>query len=469
LPNQERGYASLLGEPVLVVGVGRESFALARKLRADNPDQVLVALDSNPGDAAGVWEEEFPGSVVIHFTGADREYGSDLSGCTRAVISPGIPKTGELYRFVASLNIPHSSGSALFVWDNRDSLVGVTGSKGKSTTSALTHHLLVHSGVDAALAGNMGIPVWGIEPAEMYVIELSSYQCHYLHNSPRVVVLTALFPEHLDWHGSEQEYYDDKLGIAQDDGVIVIANADDPVLSTELVARYPDREITWVGAGHAWHLEPDPDGGSWFVHHDTRLGHTRDLALLGEHNQQNALLALAAASATGQLNALVIEQALRSFAPLPHRLQLIEDPSGVWFVNDSLATNPQATVSALRALGDSGVILLVGGTDRGVDYQVLVDQIVDTPPRAVLGLPDSGHTLVTLFGAALAAAGLADSVVLEPVAGMREAVVRARALAKPGDYVVLSPGAPSFGHYRDYAHRAQDFMDAHNTTKEGTP
>jgi len=191
--------------------------------------------------------------------------------------------------------------------------------------------------------------------------------------------------------------------------------------------------------------------------------------LLGQHNQQNALLALAAASATGELKHDVIDQALQSFAPLPHRLELFEDPSGVWFVNDSLATNPQATVSALRALTGSGVILLVGGTDRGVDYQVLVDQIVAHPPRAVLGLPDSGHTLVQRFGEALASAGTSASVVLEPVAGMRDAVMRARALAKPGDYVLLSPGAPSFGHYRDYAHRAEDFLDAYTTTREGTP
>lgn len=469
MPDQLIGYAELREEHVLLVGAGRESVALARKLLLDDPDQRLVVIDGTDGESVRAWREEFGATApVMVVSGEEDQVPEQVRSCTLGVVSPGVPRTGSLYRLVASLGIPLTSGSALFVADHAGAMVGVTGSKGKSTTSALVHQLLAHSGVGVTLAGNMGIPVQGVEPADFYVIELSSYQCHYLQTSPGIVVLTALFPEHLDWHGSEQVYYDDKLSIAAVESAVVIANAEDPVLSAELRKRYPDREIIWVGAGHPWHLEPDPAGGSWFANGDRRLGHTRDLTVVGEHNHQNALLALVATSTTGLLDEAAIPSALQSFVPLPHRLQRLEDPSGVVFVNDSLATNPQATVSALRALDDAPVILLVGGADRGVDYRVLADQVVATPPTAIFGLPDSGQRLLDLCERALADAGKAGTVVLKPVSGMAEAVTLARGLAKPGDYVVLSPAAPSFGHYRDFAHRAEDFMDAILATKEGT-
>lgn len=469
MPNQPTGYAQLRDAPVLLVGAGRDSVALARKLFQDNPEQRLTVIDGMDGESVDAWREEFGATAPAFVHNGELDSVPDeVRSCAIAVVSPGVPRSGALYRLVAGLDIPMTSGSALFVADHHGAMVGITGSKGKSTTSALTQVLLAHSGVGVTLAGNMGIPVWSADPADFYVIELSSYQCHYLQSSPDIAVLTALFPEHLDWHGSQQAYYDDKLSIAASESAVVIANAEDSVLSGELRTRYPDRDIIWVGSGHEWRLEPDPEGGSWFAHGDRRLGHTRDLPLVGEHNHQNALLAVVAAHQTGLLDEDTIEAALQSFTPLPHRLQRLEDPSGVVFINDSLATNPQATVAALRALDDAPVIVLVGGADRGVDYQVLADQVVATPPVAVLGLPDSGQHLLDVCEQALGAAGKAGTVVLKPVSGMLEAVTLARDLAKPGDYVVLSPAAPSFGHYRDFAHRAEDFMDAILSTKKGT-
>jgi UDP-N-acetylmuramoylalanine--D-glutamate ligase len=203
------------------------------------------------------------------------------------------------------------------------------------------------------------------------------------------------------------------------------------------------------------------------LHHGTtRIAHSSSLTLRGEHNLRNALMAIAAASVGGALDVASVPELLESFQPLAHRLEPIEDPSGVVFINDSLATNPQAARAALEAFPADQVIILIGGHDRGVDYSPLVSHIAAHPPRGVIGLPGSGQKLVELCTAALAEAGRLENTQLAVAASMEQAVVAARSWARPGDYVVLSPGAPSFGYYRDYEQRAEDFVTWIHSTKE---
>ena len=458
----------LADHTVLIAGVGREGTALAQALLALEEPPVTLALEGSDSEAATRFREDFGEHIPVHFFEDQEARPSVFQDVTIAVMSPGIARTSALYQALVRWGIALTSSSALFVAHYASTLVGVTGSKGKSTTSTLIHRLLVESGHNTTLGGNMGIPLVGSEPGDRQVAELSSYQCHYLEVSPDVVVLTALFPEHLDWHGSIDSYFGDKLGIAAHSPRVVIANADDPILRQELLRRYPDLTVTWVGEGHDWHLEPE-GSHSWLCHGDQRLFSTEQSSLIGEHNHRNMLLALAGASATGALSQSAIEGALGGFEGLANRLEHIHDPSGVVFINDSLATNPHAASAALDSCSSPGMVWLVGGFDRGVDYTVLVEQVVATTPRHILGLPGSGPALVELFRAALEQAGLSEQVILGTVESMGEAVSRARGLAGPGDYVLLSPGAASFGHYRDYQHRADDFRAAIETTQPKDP
>jgi UDP-N-acetylmuramoylalanine--D-glutamate ligase len=467
LPKQAPGLASLQGRTVLIVGVGREGRALADRLLEANITSAVLALDGKEGDAATAWRKDYGDRIpLVVIDPALEPIPDSLRGADIALLSPGIPKTGALHKAVSDLGIPLSSGTALFVGEHAHTMIGVTGSKGKSTTSTLIHHLVVGSGLDAALAGNMGIPVQGIDPREFQVVELSSYQCSRLETSPSVVVLTALFPEHLDWHGSEQVYYDDKLNLVAGTPDHVIANGDDEILKREVLKRYPDLAVTWVGEGEEWHFEADSSGGHWLHRGSTRIAHSSSLTLRGEHNLRNALMAIAAASVGGQLDVAAVPQLLESFQPLAHRLEPIQDPSGVVFINDSLATNPQAAKAALEAFPADQVIILIGGHDRGVDYSPLVSHIAAHPPRGVIGLPGSGQKLVELCTAALVAANRLEKTQLAVAASMQQAVLTARSWARPGDYVVLSPGAPSFGYYRDYEERAEDFVTCIHSTKE---
>lgn len=459
------GFGDLQGRSVLIVGLGREGRAVATRLQREATAQSVIALEGKAGDHTAIWEAEFGETIPVILGGQDGRLPPEASECDVAVMSPGVAMTSPFYRAVAESGARMTSGSALFAADNRERIVGVTGSKGKSTTTTLIHHLLRARGSDVEIGGNMGIPVLGLPPASSYVLEFSSYQCHYLEVSPDVAVFTALFPEHLDWHGSLDRYYTDKLSLAAFGPRVIVANGDDVTLRAELSRRYPGAPIEWVGEGEAWHREPD-GSHSWLVHGDTRLVHSSETGLLGAHNHHNALIALAAATAASTIDPGELAGGFAGFEPLPHRLEPIHDPSGVVFVNDSLATNPQAAAAALDALAHEQVVLLLGGMDRGVDYNPLLDQLVRTPPAAVLGLPESGPRLIELAQAALEESGVTAGTHLEAVSSMREAILRARGLASPGDYVVLSPAAPSFGIYRDFAHRAEDFRYWIENTRE---
>lgn len=434
--------SELDGRRVLILGTGREGVAVAEALTSRGIP--VTAVDDRESEGSARFAERW-GPVLIA-----PDFGEVGGGFDVLVKSPGFSPRHPFVAAAIAAGLPVTSGTDLWMSDNAATATGVTGSKGKSTTSALTHHLTVAHGVDATLAGNIGLPLLGLPPAARTIVELSSYQAQSLTTSPDVVVLTALFPEHLDWHGSEQQYYADKLNILAHNPRRVVVNAEDP----RLVAEVERTGVAWepVGAGAAWSLS-SLDGAEWITHHGDPIAPSSGLPLRGRHNALNACLALAAVEASGiTIDAELALAALQGFAPLEHRLEPIADPSGVTFVDDSLSTSPYATVEALKAFGSTGVVLIVGGQDRGVDYAPLADHLAEHPVDAVIGLPPGGPRILEAIAA--------TAVPTQLAADMIDAVTRARALAAPGGTVLLSPGAPSYGIYRDFAHRAEVFRAA---------
>lgn len=443
----------LAGHRVAVVGLAREGVAVTRMLMRDVPDADIIGIDQNEGEASAEWAKEFGLPVFICPDGTGVPDDIDV-----AVMSPGIPPHTALYEGVARENVWLTSGTALFLARHHDKVIGVTGSKGKSTTSAVLHHILAAHGLDVAYGGNVGVPLWDLPDATWVVAEISSYQARLVAHSPAVSVLTALFEEHLDWHGDFDTYAGDKLNLVAHDQGAVIVNGTQTRLVDEFQKRFPGLEAEYVTPESPWSVAEDDDGlvltkdGGVFI----PVG---DLTLSGEHNAWNVALALSAASRIHALDDGVTRQALRTFEPLPHRLQPVDDPSGVQFINDSLATNPPALVACLQAFRDRRLIVMIGGHDRGVDDAVLRDEIVKHPVAAVIGLPDSGPAWLEKIRTWCEEAGVAVPE-LRPARDMDDAVSVARQLAHPGDVVALSPGAPSFGRYRNYEQRADDFIRA---------
>lgn len=431
------GWSDLADARVGLWGLRMEGAANLRRLR--QMGVVPVVVDDSPRAPA------FGGLRVR----SGEEGMAALTRCDVVVKSPGITRYGEGVRRLLDEGVAVAGGLGLWLHDaDRSRVVAVTGTKGKSTTAALAGHLLAGLGHRCLVAGNIGLPPWDPDAGDdwdYWVLEVSSFQATDVADAPPVVAVTSLAPDHLDWHRSVEAYYADKLSICRQPGAaLTVADGSSAALRARAALLGP--EVRWVEVG-----DPELDG-PW----------ADALGLPGRHYRRDALVAracLLGLGADGAADDSRMQDAARGFVPLEHRFRPIGEVDGVEFVDDSLSTNVLPTVAALDALGNRPVALLVGGQDRGIDYEPLAD---------ALGRRE-GETFVVTLPAAGARIAATLRRVLGPDAptlhehddldgATRVAFVWAR--GRPGGTVLLSPAAPSFGQFRDYRERAEHFAAA---------
>ena len=437
-------FSELDGTRVGVWGAGREarSFAaqLARRLPAARI--VAVALDVEP--AADV-------RALLGAPDARLAVGAEvlpaLSACDAVVRSPGVSIHRPELRALRERGVPVATATGLWL-DERGGrgVIGITGTKGKSTTSALTAHLARAAGVPARLAGNIGVPALDLldQPSgELAVVELSSYQIADLATAPQVAVVTNLFPEHIDWHGSDATYRAEKLRLLGLPGVeVAVVDPRDRSIAGAVPAGLPTHPF---GVSEGWHLTREG-----VAHAGAPVAAFAELPLHGEHNALNLCAALAALEAFA-VAPPPLPGALADFAALPHRLEVLAEHDGVTWVDDSISTTPESTLAALASFPDRALVLIGGGQDRGQDYAALARALA-ARGAAVIGVPTTGGRLV----AAARTAGVPAERAVE-ASGMAEAVARARALAPRSGVVLLSPAAPSYDTYRNFEERGDHF------------
>jgi len=435
--------ADFPGRRVGILGTGREGRSAWRYLRALHPDLPLTLIDEQPPDpgvAAALTEND---RIV---TGPLSEAG--LNTFDILVRSPGVSVYRNSLKQAIAAGVSVTSPSNLWFEAHRDQrTVCITGTKGKSTTSALLAHVLARCGHSVRLAGNIGRPLLDCDDraVDWWVIELSSYQLADLDAEPTLAVILNLSPEHLDWHVGADNYRRDKLRLAALAGDHpLILNAADPELRTAL----PDRSnVRWFNGAQGIRA-----AGRRLYDGDRELALRIPEGLPGSHNLSNMAAVLTAAREMGLAPAAAIE-AMSDFRPLSHRLQLLGERAGLRFVNDSISSTPVATVAALESFSAEPLTLIVGGLDRGLDWAPYMGTFAAQPPRAVIGVPDNGPRIV----AALRAAGIRPPGGLHEVEDLAAAVVLAREISPPGTVVLLSPGAPSFPRFRDYRDRGRQF------------
>ena len=436
-------FSELEGRRIGVWGAGREigSFADQLERRLPGASIVAAAFDETPS----------PESVALLRSPSVRvlegdEISEGLAACELVVRSPGVSIHRAELRELSERGIPITTATSLWLSERGGAgVIGVTGTKGKSTTAALAAHLARVGGRTVHLAGNIGAPALDLLDAgadELVVVELSSYQTADLECGPEVAVITNLFKEHTDWHGSESAYRAEKLRLFSLPGVRATVL---PARRQELAGLETLAERHFYGQPQGWDVTGEGIAFQGRLH--VRV---EELPLPGEHNALNLCAALTALEAAG-LESPPLPESLRGFEGLEHRLQTVVERDGVTWVNDSISTTPESTLAALASYPGQGLVLLAGGQDRGQDYGELARTLARLE-ATVIGLPTTGPRLLE----AALAAGVPTSSALAST-DLADAVGLARERALQGSVVLLSPAAPSYDHYRNFEERGERF------------
>ncbi|MFI7589839.1 UDP-N-acetylmuramoyl-L-alanine--D-glutamate ligase [Spongisporangium articulatum] len=428
-PARTPGWSGLRGLRVGVWGVGVEGRSTLRRLAAEGVE-VAAVVDREGGRL----DDDRP---VLGFGAGGFEA---LVACDVVVRSPGISPYGAESLSVASAGVSVLGGLGLWLESAPRSRVAcVTGTKGKSTTTAVAGALARGLGAGVFVGGNLGTPPWDPSqtPADWYIVEVSSYQAYSVTAGPRVVAVTSLAQDHLTWHHGYDNYVRDKLSLCTRPGVeTVVVPAADAELTRHRSLLGPSVDL--VGDAHpAW---------------------VDVLPLLGHHNRRNALVAarvLQRLGVPGADDPALLEKAATSYEPLPSRLTPVGTVGGVDFVDDSLSTNALAALAAVSAFPGRRLALLAGGDDRGIDYGPLADGLAARGGALrVFTVPDSGPRIAAELRSRAAEVDVVECPDLVTAVGL------AHAWAVPDGVVLLSPAAPSFGVFRDYRERAEVFTRA---------
>lgn len=412
--------ADLSDKLVIILGFGREGKAMHDVLRLKVPTARIIVTDEQKIDVAEFHE-------LADVIGA-------VDANTVVIKSPGIPWHRPYVEEMEAAGAHFTSSTNLFLKERkgRGTIIGVTGTKGKSTTASLLTAVLRQAGKRVVLAGNIGEPAISYvdEPDEtVFVLEMSSYQLDDLIVAPDIAVMLNLYEEHMDWHGDVTSYHAAKMRISElqtaDD--VFVYNEKFPQL-VELAKRVKSKTIPFVD----------------------RLDRSLGLiTLLGEHNRENAAGVLAVCDELG-VDRAIVDEAFANFKSLPHRLQDVGTVHGIQFINDSFCTTPAAALAAIEVFGNRLGAIILGGHDRGYDFTELAKRVVDLGVRIyLLQNADRLEAAVRSVGG-------------EPmmIRTFPEIIVDVIDHCVPGSVCLLSPASPSFGQFKNFVERGEQFMKA---------
>ncbi len=334
------------------------------------------------------------------------------------------------------------SQTEIFLSVYREQTIGITGTKGKSTTSSLIYHTLKECGKNAVLLGNIGIPAFDgtVTENDTVVFELSSHQLEYTDVSPKTAVLLNIFPEHLDHYGTFEKYYDAKKHIFryQKEGDSLICGED--VVPREKCLS----SVTVFGKNSPVTIRP-----SSFIVNGEEIKLDDSCPLLGEHNVNNIAVAYLAVKPHGITKEQFLK-ALSTFKTLPHRLEKIGEKDSVTYYDDSISTCSQTTIQALCSLKNVGTVL-IGGMDRGIDYSPLVEFLAEFDIPNVIFMYDTGKRIMAEFE------GRSYKFTPHFAENLSDAVALAKKVTPKGSICLLSPAAASYGFFKNFEDRGDRF------------
>lgn len=420
-------FKRLRGKKILIAGFGREGKSTLNFLNKYLTHAVIGIADMNESALQSLDKDRYKLYYGENYLDAAGDY--DI-----VIKTPGIS--------VKDIEIEHSKISSqtdLFLEAFHNQVIGVTGTKGKSTTSTLIYHLLKESGKDVILAGNIGIPIFdcisNINKRTIIVYELSAHQLQFVDSSPHVGVLLNVFEEHLDHFGTFENYKNAKINVLRymKDGDVAILNNSLSFTADMMQIRY----VTFESYNF------DDYNLEW-----------NEMPLQGEHNKLNIKAALCACHSFG-LTVSELLPHLKTFKPLEHRQEYVGVFNGVKFYNDSISTIPQATVAALQTIKNVNFLLL-GGFDRGIDYQPLISYLKDNPLPYILFTGKAGNTMKEMLQTVDYKGNIFE------YEDMQSAFDIIKKYSKEGDVCLLSPAAASYDRYKNFEERGKIFKELAN-------
>ncbi|MBV8298271.1 MAG: UDP-N-acetylmuramoyl-L-alanine--D-glutamate ligase [Candidatus Eremiobacteraeota bacterium] len=451
----------------LVIGLGRSGRASAEVLRT-RLGSVVVTDEAPPEKLADALEELR--ALGVRFVPPD-ELDSALENVTVAVLSPGIALNNPLVRRVQAKGIPVFSEVEVAYRICPAPIVAVTGTKGKTTTTALVGALFAAAGENVHVGGNIGNALIretvNAAPGDWVVAEVSSFQLESIRSfKPRVSLILNVTPDHLDRYPSMEEYAEAKFRIFanQGPGDTFVGNLDDPIVASASQGQEGER----IKARALWFSNAPHRQSTLYLRNGETIvyapptGDPRpvdvlrvdEIPLRGAHNVENVMGAVLVALAAG-LPLEAIRAGVRTFRPLAHRLEPVGEVDGVEYVDDSKATNPGAVIAAMRSFDERPIVLIAGGKAKGTDFAEM-GKVISSRAKAVVLIGEDADEI----------AAVVKRAKVERAASMDEAVMRAADLAAPGDVVLLSPGCASFDMFRSAEHRGELFAEAVRALKD---
>jgi len=441
------------GKKIAVIGAGLEGLSSAEFFSKQGAC-VFVLDQKGEGEIEKEKLEKITQFAKKFIGGSD--YLKNLSGYDLIVRSPGIRR--DLPEIIAAekKGVSITSQTKLFFDLCPGKIIGVTGTKGKGTTSSLIYDILKGDSSEVFLAGNIGKPpldlIDGISEKSLVVLELSSFQLIDLEKSPHIAVVLMITSDHLDWHESSEEYAEAKESIVkfqrEDDFAVINADFE----KSKRIGNLSKAKKYYFSTKSKVERGTFVENDRIFIAGDTLMEvlNTQEVKIPGEHNLQNITAAITVADVLG-VQIEKIKDAVKAFKGLPHRLEFVGDKNGISFYNDSASTNPETAVVAIRSF-ENPKILILGGSSKNSDFKELGKIIAAENVKAVILVGEEAKRIKQ----SIKEANFKGQLV-EGVGQMRDIVSKAFELAGDGDIVILSPACASFDQYKNYSDRGEKF------------
>lgn len=432
------------GKRILLLGYGREGQSTWNVLRRLGTYEALDIADLKAPAAV-------PEDGTVWHTGPD--YQKCMDDYDVVFKSPGIVLERPENEYRCSI----LSQTEVFFQCFRDQIIGITGTKGKSTVTTLLYHLLKQAGMDALLVGNIGIPALDhmeeVKPDTRIVFELSCHQLEYMTVSPHIGILVNIHEEHLDHYGTMEKYVEAKHHIFKNQRPDDILICNVQCLPGEGTCPSGLIRAGMDGSGKELDVVQEQDGTWVHFRGKSFCIPTDEIKLLGQHNYFDIGVAYGVCSILG-MDDQVFARGLKTYEPLPHRLQYIGEREGVKYYHDSISTICDTTIQALKTLKDTDTVL-IGGMDRGIDYRELIEYLSDCPVPHIILMEATGKRIYQEIHKYYPEFKNRARLILAE--HLEDGVKRARQITRPGTSCVLSPAAASYGIFRNFEERGETF------------